>query len=725
MHRHPCAPSARVSITSGFSSGFWAIAPALCAALVLAACGGGGGDDPPAATPITAAADALTVASGSSGQLLANDRLGGAVATAGSGGNVSFTLTSAAPPAGVTVSNGTVSIGAAAVPGTVSLSYRICEAASGSNCATATATITIPAPPIVAAADTFALAVGGSADVLANDTLGGAPATASSVGVTATAALPTGITLSGAGMLQVGATATGGSYAVGYRICQTVAPSNCATATATVTVPVVGTVSGRAVDAATALGVAGVTVRVGGLSATTDASGAFSISGVAAAERLTVLFESTTHAETARIASLAAGSTADVQARLLRVGTTASVDVATGGTVSVAGTPAQVVLPAAGVQRADGSVPTGAMQVRVTPINPASDSSLMPGDFSTVVSGTSRPIESFGAMNVTLRDGTGGALNLRSGQTATIRIPVGTRSASTPSTIPLFYFDAATGRWVQEGTATLAGTAPNQYYTGTVSHFSTWNADQVMNTVRLTGCVSDSLGVRIAGARISGDGVNYSGTTSATSDTAGNFTIAVRSSSQTTLVAQLGSRLSNTLTASSTTVDGTLGSCLVLADAVSGGVTMKLTWGSQPSDLDSHLIAPDGSIVYYGSRGSLSSVPFASLDVDDISAFGPEVVTVTRLMVGTYKYVVHNYSGQSSTMLSVSGARVELSLPGRVAELFVPPTGITSETLLTNWWQPFELDVDASCNITVRRVATYSTLRPTAPAFTTPVYCTR
>lgn len=692
-------------------------------ALALAACGGSDGDDTPAATPISAASDTLTLANGASGQLLSNDRLGSAVASAGTGGNVNFTLTSAAPPTGVTVANGSVSIGALAVPGTVSLSYRICELSNTANCASANATITIPVPPIVAAADSFTLAAGTSGDVLANDTLGGVPATAGTVTASATTTLPAGITLSAGGLLQVGTSAVGGSYDIGYRICQTVALTNCANATATVTVPSVGTVSGRAVDAATALGLPDVTVRVGALSATTDSSGAFSIAGVAAAERLTVVFEADTHAETARIASLASGDTANVQARMVRVGATAAVDVASGGTVSVSGSTAQVVLPAAGVQRADGSVPGGSMQVRVTPINPASDTSLMPGDFSTVVSGAAVPIESFGALTVTLRDGGGAPLNLRSGQTATIRIPVGTRSASTPATIPLFFFDATTGRWVQEGTATLAGTAPNQYYTGTVTHFSTWNADQVMNTVRLTGCVADALGTRIAGARVSGDGINYSGTTSATSDAAGNFTIAVRSSGQTTLVAQSGARLSNTLTATSSTTDSTLPTCLVLADALTGGVTMKLTWGAQPADLDSYLTTPSGSTVYYSSRGSLTSAPFANLDVDDTTAFGPEVVTVTRLMVGTYKYFVNNYSGQTSRLLSASGARVELSVPGRAVELFVPPT--SGETTSTDWWLLFELDVDASCNITVRRAPSYSATEPSAPPVSTPVFCTR
>ena len=80
----------------------------------------------------------------------------------------------------------------------------------------------MPAPPVVAAADTFTLAAGSSGDVLANDTLGGVAASAGTVVTTATVALPTGITLSADGVVSVGATATAGSYPIGYRICQTI-----------------------------------------------------------------------------------------------------------------------------------------------------------------------------------------------------------------------------------------------------------------------------------------------------------------------------------------------------------------------------------------------------------------------------------------------------------------------------------------------------------------------
>ena len=695
----------------------------LALAATFAACGGGGGGDGgPTVTPLTATADTLSIDAGQSAQLLANDRLGTAAATAGTGGNVSFTVTSGALPAGLTVDNGLVSVSPAAAPAVVTLGYRVCEVASPSNCADATARITIPTPAIAAAADTFNLTGGQSADVLANDTLGGTPASALRVTTTATVALPTGLSLSAAGLVSVTGSAAPGSYALGYRICQTVAPSNCASSTATVVVPALGMMTGRAVDSATGLGVAGVRVSAGTLSATTDATGAFALSGVVAAERVTVVFSVDTHAEAARIAKVSAAATTDVQARLVRVGVTREVDIAAGGSVTMAGTPAQVDLPSGGVQRADGSVPTGNMRVRMTPIDPASDTAVMPGDFSTVVNGTAAPIESFGALNVTLSDSSGAALNLRTGQSATVRIPVASRDTTPPSTIPLFYFNTASGRWVQEGTATLTGSGTSSYYLGTVTHFSTWNADQVMDTVRITGCVADANGLRVAGALVNSDGVDYSGTSSATTDAAGNFTIALRKSSAATLVARANGQLSNTLRFSGSPADSTIADCLMLGQT-GAGLTMKLTWGARPGDLDSHLYTPSGSHVYYSSRGSLGAAPFANLDVDDTSSYGPEVITISRLMVGSYTYYVRNYSGYSSGPIAAASARVELEVPGRATELYTPPA--SGEQASTRVWTLFALDVDARCNVTVRRADTYADADPARPAVGTPVYCQR
>ena len=697
------------------AKGHWAAALAACA--LISGCGGGAYNDN---IVVVANPDTATLAAGQSTNLRANDLIDGRAATAA---NTTFALTSSTPPAGVTVSDGTVAVGAAAVPGTVNLSYRLCDIADGNNCSTAAAAITIPAPPITAANDSFTLAAGASGDALANDRLGGAPATATTVTTSATGTLPAGVTLSAGGVVSVGSGAAAGSYSIGYRICQTVAPTNCATATIALTIPALGngTVAGRVVDAATAAGISGVRVSIGTLSTTTDGSGAFNLTGVQAGERVTVLFDAPTHASTARIASVSDTASTDVQARMVALGVTAQVDTATGGTVDVPGSTARVVLPAAGVQRADGSIPTGNMTVRATPIAPAIDISTMPGDMTTLVGGVSTPIESFGAINVTLADSAGAALNLRPGQSATIRIPLSTRSGSPPATVPLYFFSNALGRWVEEGTAALAGSGTSRYYEGTVTHFTTWNADQVYNTIRISGCVANANGQRIVGARITADGVDYSGFSSAFTNSEGNFVLPIRRSSVATVSAISGATFSNSINVGPFNADTTLTGCLTLGQ-VGSSLTMRLTWGLNPRDLDSYLITPSGFRVYYSTPGSLTTSPFANLDVDDTTSFGPEVVTISRLMVGTYKYAVNNYSGQGNGFIGASGARVELSLPGRPVELFTPPT--TGETSSTNWWQLFELDVDAQCNITVRRAGAFAASGPTIPATTTPVYCT-
>jgi len=672
--------------------------------------------DPP---EVVATADTFTLAAGQTGDLLANDSFEGGAATVGSAGNVSFAITTGAPPAGMTIDAGVVNVADTTVPGTYGFSYTLCETGDAKNCSTAAVQVTVPQPEVVATDDSFNLGVGNSGDVLANDTVGGAPASATTVSASATA-LPTGVTLSASGVIAVEAGAVAGTYPIEYSICLLASASTCDSATVTVIVPEVGTLTGRAIDAATGLGVPDVVVSVGGVSTTTDASGNFTLTSAPPGDRLSVVFDSATYGQTVRVTALAASGNADVQARLVRVSATAQIDAATGGTVTVPGSTAQVVLPANGLQNADGSPASGSVTVKLTVIDPASDSSVMPGDFTTLASGTPTLIESFGALNVELTDAAGAPLNLAAGQSATLRIAVASRNASRPATIPLYYFDNATGRWVEEGTATLVGSGASAYYEGTVTHFTTWNADQVYNTVRISGCVADAAGVPVAGAYVAADGVDYTGTSSAYTDANGNFVLPMRLGSVAIATGVSNGLLTNTLRVGPYSVDTTLTACLALGQT-GAGITMKLTWGALPSDLDSHLFAPNGSHVYYSSKGSLISAPFANLDVDDTSSYGPEVVTVTRLMVGTYKYSVYNYSGFSRGPLASSGARVELNMPGRTPELFAPPA--SGESISTDWWNLFEFDVDASCNVTVRRVGSYSVAAPTVTAGE-PVYCT-
>jgi hypothetical protein len=92
-----------------------------------------------------------------------------------------------------------------------------------------------------------------------------------------------------------------------------------------------------------------------------------------------------------------------------------------------------------------------------------------------------------------------------------------------------------------------------------------------------------------------------------------------------------------------------------------------LTWGDSPSDLDSHLTGPltsgDRFHVFFANRGSLTSEPFAELDVDDVTSFGPETITVSQVSPGLYRYSVHdftNLNSSSSNALGFSSAKVEV-----------------------------------------------------------------
>ena len=89
------------------------------------------------------------------------------------------------------------------------------------------------------------------------------------------------------------------------------------------------------------------------------------------------------------------------------------------------------------------------------------------------------------------------------------------------------------------------GAAPDQYYQGSVPHFSYWNADQMYQTVAISGCVQDMAATRLPNVNISTDGTSYIGRAPATSNSAGNFTVQAKSNSSLVLGGERRGFLSN------------------------------------------------------------------------------------------------------------------------------------------------------------------------------------
>jgi Carboxypeptidase regulatory-like domain/Repeat of unknown function (DUF5648) len=484
-----------------------------------------------------------------------------------------------------------------------------------------------------------------------------------------------------------------------------------------------GRVNGQITSNVDSSPVAGAAVSVGANATVTDANGNFTLSGLSATDRAVVRITATGYSEWLQTTAVAADTTTTIASKLRPVGANVSLNSSTGGIATVPGSTAQVTLPANGVVLPSGASYSGAFNVAITPVNPSLDVNAMPGEYQVSASSA---VESWGALNVSLT-AAGQRLNLAPGKTATIRIPVATRNTTVPSTIPLFYFNETTGFWVQEGVATLAGVAPNRYYEGVVTHFSYWNADQIRSTIYVNGCVSsvDTIaGVpitrRVANVRMTSDGIDYSGSSSAYTDDSGNFRIAIKQNAKAAISGLLLSKLTNTVPVGPSSTDITLTTCLDLAE-LANATSIKLTWGASPSDVDSHLFAPDGTHIYYANDGSLVTDPYSNLDVDDTSSYGPEVITIRKLMVGTYTYSVYNYSRTSTPGITGSPAHVELTRGGTL-QAFTPGPGEVAGT--TNWWTVFTLTVNADCSATVTPVNTWSATQP-APAIVTKQYCVR
>ena len=121
-----------------------------------------------------------------------------------------------------------------------------------------------------------------------------------------------------------------------------------------------------------------------------------------------------------------------------------------------------------------------------------------------------------------------------------------------------------------------------------------------------------------------------------------------------------------------------------LSPTISGANTVRLVlnWGASPSDLDSHLETPviggQTHHVYFANRGTTNTAPFAELDVDDVTGFGPETITISTLSPGTYHYYIHKFSFSPGFDVSSATAQIYTSA-GLVATVQVPTTSSTAD----------------------------------------------
>ena len=201
-----------------------------------------------------------------------------------------------------------------------------------------------------------------------------------------------------------------------------------------------------------------------------------------------------------------------------------------------------------------------------------------------------------------------------------------------------------------------------------------------------TGTVSGTVVDATTGNGISGVSVS-TGSTSTTTGSTGSFTLTLSSGTYTLSFTKTGYNFeSYSVAVSAGSTTNIPSSTLIGNPQISGSSTLRivLTWGSSPSDLDSHLKTPDGKHIYFSQKRITGCS--ASLDVDDTTSYGPETITNDPVSSsGTYKYYVYNYSG--SPDIKTSGATVKVyNASGLYRTYTVPSSGSG------RYWNVFELN---------------------------------
>ncbi len=263
-------------------------------------------------------------------------------------------------------------------------------------------------------------------------------------------------------------------------------------------VTVTASLQGRVVDEK-GVPVQGAAVSSGVATTTTDINGIFTFSKISMSSRFGFVKVAKAGYFTGSRSIITNGGASNyVSIQLIPRTSKGGFPASTGGTVVVqAGDTA--AFPSAGVVNAATSATyTGNVHVYATYLDPTAPDlfKYMPGDLRGIgKDGKETALQSFGMLAVEMEGDAGEKLQLAAGKKATLTwaIPVSLQ-ATAPATIPLWYFNDSTGRWIEEGSALRVGNS----YVGQVGHFSYWNTDYPYASVNFKVQVKDQYGNPLA-----------------------------------------------------------------------------------------------------------------------------------------------------------------------------------------------------------------------------------
>jgi len=239
--------------------------------------------------------------------------------------------------------------------------------------------------------------------------------------------------------------------------------------------------------------VSNATVTGGSATATTDASGKFALNKVQFSNN-TVLLTVTKDGffEGSKNFMSSNNSVNNAKIQLIPKTVSGSFSATSGGNVTMPGS-CSINFGSGFITLSNGNVYSGSVSVSAHYLDPANQnfSAYAPGDLKAVSSNNPQgALQSFGVVAVEMNDASGNKLQLASGKTATITLPISSALLSkAPASIPLWYFDNTSGLWKQEGIAAKQGSN----YVGLVNHFSFWSVGDIAGSITLTVSFKDSV----------------------------------------------------------------------------------------------------------------------------------------------------------------------------------------------------------------------------------------
>lgn len=274
----------------------------------------------------------------------------------------------------------------------------------------------------------------------------------------------------------------------------------------------------------------GVTVSLAGQSAETADDGSFTLARVPAGSAQMLVAALAGHS-TGRVPVEVLGGQEQLVKVLLQPTENAELaDPSKGGMVM---TPSgvQIDLPADAIVDADGNPVSGPVELQIALLNDRDEIVAAPGGLLAInpesASEDVTPLESFGMVEVTLTAG-GEEVHIKEGAQVELVFPLAAHHPfADGDPIGLWHFDETEEVWKLVGEGVVEGDG----FRALVSHFSWWNADQVMTKTCVTGRVLDASFEPIAGAQLVGEGRSYLGSTQTMSSSDGSYCMEMRVSS--------------------------------------------------------------------------------------------------------------------------------------------------------------------------------------------------